>query len=51
MRYIRAGWRFWQEQAELSITAYDALNDWHREHHLGQKVGRRVMGWLTLRLP
>ena len=48
---IRAGWRFWQEQAELAITAYNALNDRHREHPLGQKVGSRVMGWLTIRLP
>ena len=48
---IRAGWRFWQEQAELAITAYNALNDRHREHPLGQKVGSRVMSWLTFRLP
>ncbi|MEE9232256.1 MAG: hypothetical protein V3U07_02265, partial [Nitrospirales bacterium] len=48
---ICAGWRFWQEQAELAITAYNALNDRHREHPLGQKVGSRVMGWLTFRLP
>jgi len=48
---IRAGWRFWHEQAEIAITAYNALNDRHREHPLGQKVGNRVMGWLTIRLP
>ena len=47
---LRGGYRFWNEKAELAITAYNALNDRHREHPLGQKIGSRVMGWLTLRL-
>lgn len=46
---LRGGYRFWNEKAELAITAYNALNDRHREHPLGQKIGSRVMGWLTLR--
>ena len=39
---IRAGWRFWQEQAELAITAYNALNDRHREHPLPASLPVRV---------
>lgn len=47
---IRGAYLFWNEKAELAITAFNALDDRHREHPLGQKIGSRVMGWLTLRL-
>ncbi len=47
---IRAGYRFWDEKAELAVTVHNALNDLHREHPLGQEIGTRVLGWLTLRM-
>ncbi len=54
---MRAGYRFWQEKAaggymrdaEVAISVFNALNDEHKEHPLGDTIGRRVMGWLTLR--
>lgn len=55
---LRGAYRFWQEQAsagyrreaELAISVFNALNDTHREHPLGDLLGTRVMGWLTVRL-
>ena len=47
---LRAGYRFWQKKAEVAISAFNALNDQHREHPLGDTIGSRVMGWLTLTL-
>ncbi len=54
---MRAGYRFWQEKAaagymrdaEVAVSVFNALNDEHKEHPLGDLIGRRVMGWLTLR--
>lgn len=54
---LRAGYRFWQQKAaagymrdaELAVSVFNALNDEHKEHPLGDLIGRRVMGWLTLR--
>lgn len=54
---LRGAYRFWQQkaaagynrEAEVAITAFNALNDKHREHPLGEVIGSRVMGWLTLR--
>jgi iron complex outermembrane receptor protein len=54
---LRGAYRFWQEKAEagymrdaeLAITAFNALNDEHKEHPLGDTIGSRVMGWLTVR--
>lgn len=53
---IRLGYRIWQEQAwehmreaELALSVFNALHDTHREHPLGDLLGTRVMGWLTLR--
>ncbi len=53
----RAGYRVWQERAsagylrdaELAVSVFNALDDGHREHPLGDMLGRRVMGWLTVR--
>lgn len=53
----RAGYRVWQERAsagylrdaELAVSVFNALDDGHREHPLGDMLGRRVMGWLTIR--
>lgn len=47
---LRCGYRFWKEKAEVAISFFNALNDRHREHPLGDVIGSRVMGWLTLSL-
>lgn len=47
---LRGGYRFWNQRAEVAFSAYNALNDRHREHPLGDTIGSRVMGWLTLTL-
>jgi outer membrane receptor for ferrienterochelin and colicin len=54
---FRVGYKFWQEKAEagylrdaeVAISAFNALNDTHKEHPLGDMIGSRVMGWLTVR--
>jgi iron complex outermembrane receptor protein len=46
---LRAGYRFWHEKAEVAVSAFNALNDRHKEHPLGDTIGSRVMGWVTLR--
>ncbi|MBH0186961.1 MAG: TonB-dependent receptor [Nitrospira sp.] len=47
---VRAGYRFWQNRAEIAVAALNALNDQHREHPLGDILSSRVMGWFTLAL-
>jgi iron complex outermembrane receptor protein len=54
---LRAGYKFWKQkasagylrEAEVAISAFNALNDKHKEHPLGDTIGSRVMGWLTVR--
>jgi iron complex outermembrane recepter protein len=54
---LRAGYRFWHHkaaagyfrEAEVAVSAFNALNDRHKEHPLGDTIGSRVMGWLTLK--
>ena len=54
---LRGAYRFWQEaaaagyrrEAEVAVSAFNSLNDTHKEHPLGDLIGSRVMGWLTLR--
>ncbi len=54
---LRGGYRFWQQQAaagytrdaEVAVSVFNALDDRHKEHPLGDTIGSRVMGWLTLR--
>jgi iron complex outermembrane recepter protein len=54
---LRGAYKFWQERAEagymrdaeVAISAFSALNDQHREYPLGDTIGSRVMGWLTVR--
>ncbi|MBH0204012.1 MAG: TonB-dependent receptor, partial [Nitrospira sp.] len=53
---LRFGYLLWKQQtadyqreAELAISVFNALNDTHREHPLGDLIGSRVMGWLTVR--
>jgi iron complex outermembrane receptor protein len=45
---VRGGYRFWHDKAEVAIAAFNALNDKHKEHPLGDLIGSRVMGWLTI---
>jgi iron complex outermembrane receptor protein len=54
---LRVAYKFWHEMAEagymrdaeFAISAFNALNDKHNEHPLGDTIGSRVMGWLTVR--
>jgi len=46
---LRAGYRFWHEKAEVAVSAFNALNDRHKENPVGDTIGSRVMGWLTIR--
>ena len=54
---LRGGYIFWQQKAEagymrdaeVAISAFNALNDTHKEHPLGDTIGSRVMGWVTVR--
>ena len=54
---LRIAYKFWQEKAEagylrdaeVALSAYNALNDTHKEHPLADTIGSRVMGWLTVR--
>ncbi len=54
---LRGAYRFWEEraptghtrQAEVAISVFNALNDRHKEHPLGETLKSRVMGWLTLK--
>jgi len=36
-------------EAEVAVSAFNAQNDLHKEHPLGETIGSRVMGWLTLK--
>ncbi len=54
---LRLGWLIWQREsadyvreAELAVSVFNALNDNHREHPLGDLLGTRIMGWLTMKL-
>ena len=46
---LRAAYRFWKDKAEVAVSAFNALNDHHRENPVGEVIASRVMGWLTLR--
>ena len=54
---LRGAYKFWQQKAEagymrdaeVAISAFNALNDKHKEHPLGDTIGSRVMGWMTVR--
>lgn len=54
---LRGGYRFWHQkaaagymrEAEVAVSAFNALNDKHREHPLGDEIGSRVMGWVTVK--
>ncbi|NOT22004.1 MAG: TonB-dependent receptor [Nitrospiraceae bacterium] len=54
---LRTGYKFWQQRAEagymrdaeVAVSAFNALNDKHQEYPVGNTIGSRVMGWLTVR--
>jgi iron complex outermembrane receptor protein len=50
---LRGAFRFWRDngkdKAELAISVFNALNDKHKEHPLGETIKSRVMGWLTIK--
>lgn len=46
---LRVGYWFWHDTAELAFSAFNALNDQHKEHPLGETIKSRVMGWLTIK--
>ena len=54
---LRGAYKFWQQKteagymrdAEVALSAYNALNDTHKEYPLGDTIGSRVMGWITVR--
>ena len=46
---LRAGYRFWNDKAEAAVSAFNALNDRHREIGVGDTIKSRVLGWLTIR--
>src|SRR5579884_160282 len=54
---LRGAYRLWQQkaaagylrEAEFAVSAFNALNDKHKEHPLGDTLGSRVMGWVTLK--
>lgn len=46
---IRAAYKFWHEKAEVAVTAFNALDDRHKENPIGDTIGSRVMGWLTMK--
>ncbi|MBI4745514.1 MAG: TonB-dependent receptor, partial [Deltaproteobacteria bacterium] len=45
---IKTGYRF-TEDTELSLSAFNLLDDHHREFIAGDEVGRRITGNLTTR--
>ncbi len=47
---LRGAYRFWDNRAELAVTFFNLLNDRHREHPLGETIGNRILGRLTVRL-
>ena len=54
---LRGAYKFWKQKAaggylrdaEVAVSGFNSLNDRHTEHPLGNMIGSRVMGWLTVR--
>lgn len=54
---LRGAYRFWEQRAsdghlrnaEVAVSVFNALNDKHKEHPLGETIKSRVIGWLTIR--
>ena len=47
---VRVGYSFWNDQAEIALSVFNALNDRHKQHPLGDTIGSRVLGLLTINL-
>ncbi len=47
---LRGGYRFWSDNAEVGFSVFNALNDKHKEHPMGETIRSRVMVWLTVKL-
>lgn len=45
----RLGYRFFGNQAKLSLNAFNLFDGQHRQHPFGQLIGRRVMATATYR--
>ncbi|MCC6647758.1 MAG: TonB-dependent receptor [Polyangiaceae bacterium] len=43
----RVGYRFAKDRADVSVVGFNLLNNQHRQHPLGQKVGQRIMGFVS----
>ena len=54
---MRGAYKFWKQkasagylrEAEVAISVFNALDDKAKEYPLGEEIGRRFMGWLTVR--
>jgi iron complex outermembrane receptor protein len=46
---LRGAYQFWREKAEVAVSVFNALNDRHMENPVGEVIGSRVMGWLTIK--
>ena len=54
---MRGAYKFWKQKAsagylrdaEIAISVFNALDDKAKEYPLGEEIGRRFMGWLTVR--
>ena len=54
---LRGAYKIWKQkaaagymrEAEVAVSAFNALNDHHQENPVGDTIGSRVMGWLTVR--
>lgn len=45
----RIAYAMMEEHAEISVSAFNLLNNKHREHPLGDEIGRRITAGLTYR--
>ena len=45
----RVGYRFLNNQAEVSATGFNLLKNEHRQHPQGQQIGQRFMGFFSYR--
>jgi iron complex outermembrane receptor protein len=51
---LRGAYKIWRErstgrEAEVAVSVFNAVNDHHRESPVGEEIGSRTMGWLTVR--
>jgi iron complex outermembrane receptor protein len=54
---LRFGYRIWQQRAaagyvrevEVAASIFNALNDKHQEHPVGEIIGSRAMSWLIMK--